>query len=691
MVFEPKTLDYQLSPYTGLTRNSWLEAAKYLLNSIFQHIDGPDQPVVVPRKETAITYPHLNAPEEVQRVQRKAEMFEGLARSFFIAAPLIQNDANVKCDEIVLRAYYKNQILRSCTKGEIHYVGSYEELQELTESKDSYRTYQQTVETCALVIGLWVSKKEIWDTYTKAEKDCIASLLSSFAHASTVPQNWRLFNMLDMAFLHMEGYEIEEEIMLDHAQAILNYYVGDGWYRDGQSFDYYSCWAFNVYAPLWNLWYGYENMPRIAKKFEDNSNRLMESFGDFFDEDGFTNMWGRSNIYRNAATSAFEGNLFLRNWTVNPGLARRISSGSLLQFMAREDFLYNGIPTLGFYGQFTPLVQGYSCAASPLWLGKVFLCLHLPEDHPFWTDTENNGTWEGLKYGQVKETVLDGPALCFTNHKSNGETILRTGKVVKNRGDIHGMWNYSKLCFNTKYPWEASPCETGKDYGQIEAQQYVLKDITTGELQRANVTLWNGNNEGILYRRQFFDYSLNSETHWIQAMNLSDFPVAYGIMRVDKHRLFKRPVEFTLGSYGFPDCGTEVIEQTEGKAKAIILRGIDATGCEKQMAMTIYDGWDCLDIIRSTGTNPDSKNSMVVYAKQSLIKQYGGYEPYIMISQVITKESHEPFAKEEVFPIAEIQYEDEIGMGSYGTTTIVLKDGTRRHINFDGIEGKLSL
>ena len=57
----------------------------------------------------------------------------------------------------------------------------------------------------------------------------------------------------------------------------------------------------------------------------------------------------------------------------------------------------------------------------------------------------------------MKETCLDGPALCFSNHGGNGETILRTGKVVKNCGDIHGMWNYSKLCYNTKYPWEAPP------------------------------------------------------------------------------------------------------------------------------------------------------------------------------------------------------------------------------------------
>ena len=36
MVFVPKTLDYDLSPYTGLTRQSWIEAGEYMLEGIFQ-------------------------------------------------------------------------------------------------------------------------------------------------------------------------------------------------------------------------------------------------------------------------------------------------------------------------------------------------------------------------------------------------------------------------------------------------------------------------------------------------------------------------------------------------------------------------------------------------------------------------------------------------------------------------------
>ena len=694
--FVPKTLDFELSPYTGLTRESWLEAGRYMLEGIFQNIDDFEKPVIMPRKETEITYPHLRDSEEAQHTQRLAEVFEGLTRSFFIAAPMISNLPELEICGYSMAAYYKNQVLRCCTKGDPLYIGTYGDQQDITGHTDPFRAFQQTVETCALVICLWVSRSQIWDTYTKQEKDVIAAFLESYAHENTVPQNWRLVNMLDMAFLHMEGYPIQRDVMLDHAQAILNYYAGDGWYRDGHSFDYYSCWAFNVYAPIWNLWYGYEHAPFFAKKFEEQSNRLMETYGDFFDRDGWTNMWGRSNIYRNAATSAFDGNMLLHESKGNPGLARRISSGSLMQFLGRDDFLYKGVPTLGFYGQFSPLVQGYSCAESPFWLGKAFLCLHLPADHPFWTAKENNGTWDELEKNEVKVTTLDGPALCFSNHEANGETILRTGKVVKNKGDVHGMWNYSKLCFNTKYPWEATPsvqpeAADGKEACGVESQQYVMRDAILGGCSLANVTFWHGEKEEVLYRRQFFDYRLDLECHWMQAMNLADFAVPNGIFRADKLRLHRAPIELTLGSYGFPDNGTEITEKECSEGKAIILKGRDSQGNEKQMAMTIYYGaWKDLRVLHSEGTNPDSEKSIVLYAYGDRKKQYG-YEPYILLSQVLTREDHVDFTDEELFPVADIRYTDAEGFGGYGPITIRLKNGTERTIEFEGIEGRLML
>jgi hypothetical protein len=350
--------------------------------------------------------------------------------------------------------------------------------------------------------------------------------------------------------------------------------------------------------------------------------------------------------------------------------------------------LFKGIPTLGFYGQFMPLVQSYSCAESPFWLGKAFLCLTLPKEHPFWQATEENGVWSLMKENDVTVTELKGPGMVLSNHNANGETIYRTGKVLKNKDDRHGMWNYSKLCFNTKYPWEA-----GVDDG-IEGQEYVLYDPEKDEYQYGNALFYSGIRDKVLYRRQYFNYCLEKESHWIHGINLADFELPCGILRVDRLKLYKKPMEITLGSYGFPDNGTRVITKAENingiKARAIILKGVDHCGNPKQLAMTIYDGWDDIEIVKRTGTNPDSKDSIVVYGKTKRTKQ-NLYESSVLISQVITKESHEDFSEDEVFAISAIDFEDSENKGGYGKIKITLKNGEERVIDFNGIEGNLSL
>ena len=124
MAFVPEHTDFVLSPYTGLTRESWLEAAKYLLQNVFSRIGGFDAPVVVPRVEQDITYPHLNAPADIRAAEESAERFEGLTRTLFLAAPLIHDEPDVTLAGIPLREYYKAHILASCTRGEGEYVGT---------------------------------------------------------------------------------------------------------------------------------------------------------------------------------------------------------------------------------------------------------------------------------------------------------------------------------------------------------------------------------------------------------------------------------------------------------------------------------------------------------------------------------------------------------------------------------------
>ena len=212
MHFSPENLDFERSPYTGLTRKHWIDAGKYILEGVFRHVKSIDDPVLVPRYETEVTYPNSHTP--AWKVQ--AEYYEGLARSFFIAAPLIAIEPDLEIAGIPLRKYYKDHILRSCTPGDSQYVLSYSDMDKDTEPSFGLHTYQQTVETCAVVIGLVSARKEIWDDYTKEEQDLIASFIHDYAVGTTATQNWRLFNMLDLAFLNMMGYEIDKSIMMEH-------------------------------------------------------------------------------------------------------------------------------------------------------------------------------------------------------------------------------------------------------------------------------------------------------------------------------------------------------------------------------------------------------------------------------------------------------------------------------------------
>ena len=138
MVFKIDNPDYELSPYTGMTRKHWLDAGRYLLEGVFSNIHDIEEPVVMPRKETKITYPHLDAPKEQQAVERKAEIFEGLTRSFFIASVMIRNEPDIEICGIRLRDYYKKHILRACNREDEMYVGNYEDMLVLRGSTDPF-------------------------------------------------------------------------------------------------------------------------------------------------------------------------------------------------------------------------------------------------------------------------------------------------------------------------------------------------------------------------------------------------------------------------------------------------------------------------------------------------------------------------------------------------------------------------
>ena len=705
MKFAVEAPDYGASPYTGMTKKHWIDACHFLLDGIFQHIKTLDDPILLPRHEYAVSYPQPEGP--LWRLA--AEKFEGLARSFLIAAPLLANEPDAEAAGIPLAAYYKRQILLSVTPGSANYLYGIQEI--LPQGQPGEKAFQHTAECASLAIGLSMCPEAVWETYTKEEKDRIAAYLSQFGHSYTGHHNWRLFNMLILAFLDREGYVIDRDMMRDHAQVIVSYYAGDGWYRDGHLFDYYCPWAFHVYGPLWNQWYGYEKEPWLAGKIEEYANRLAETFPQFFDREAHVTMWGRSSIYRSAASAPLAADFLLKKHTADPGLARRIASGALLQFITREECFYEGALCLGFYGPFAPLIQTYSCAASPMWIANAFVCLVLPDDHPFWTARENNGVWEAggegcrlLEAGgaaccaeaepvsapvsggavfcpdsRTVTTCLPGPGIAADNHLATGITELRTAKVLMEK-QYASRNAYLRLAFNSQFPWEDF------DGRGAEAMQYSLTKAQGGPSQVPNILMYAGEKDGVLYRKEYFDFE-----HTFQdkcSIDLADFPVACGHVRVDKVRIPDKPYILTLGAFGMPDTGDVRREERvspDGTARAVIL-----SSSWGQVALTIYGGFENIAEKERTGVNPAAERSRLLYGVSRRDGWYA-YRPYVMVSAVLTKRGGESWTDEELFPICSIAYTDPEGCGGYGPVTLCLKDGRTVTVDYEGMEGRLMI
>lgn len=640
--------DYGKSPYTGMTRRHWIDACRFYLRGVFQYIPDMESPVLVKRHEWNKTYPNAKTPK--WKVQ--AERFEGLARTLLLAAPLIHEEPEARLNGLPLREYYKHQILMSCTPGSEQYLLSYQELRDMQKEG----TFQHTVECAALVIGLWMCEGEIWRTYTQEERDRIAEYLAGFAYGDTEPHNWRMFNMLVLAFLDRAGYVIDTEVMEKHAHVIASYYAGDGWYRDAHCFDYYSAWAFQTYLPIWNLWYGYDKMPELAAIYEENALELMEQYTSMFDRQGRILMWGRSNIYRHAAVSCLSAQFLLKKSAVEPGLARRFCSGALLQFITREDVFQDGVPCMGFYGPFLPMVQEYSCAESPFWLAKAMLCLALPEEHPFWQETEKE-SWPEEGNAQC---VADGPGIVTVRYSANGIMELRSAKLLKKASDGEGLMGYGRLAYSTQYPWDA-----WLGQGQ-ESQMYVLDGH-----KHANLLYYAGVRDGVLYRRGYFDFEYSMKSS--NCIDFADMPVQYGLLRVDR---IKEQEKATLGGWSVPGEKVQVHFYCEEGARAVV-----AEGPEGSAAMTVYNGFSELRMEERIDTSPLGGRSLLPYGVHS------PEDGYTMISLTQCKGAGEIWTKEELFPIREIRMASD----SFSPVEIRLRNGERYTVSFRGVEGRLSL
>jgi len=621
-IFQVEKPDYKLSPYTGMTRQHWKDAALYLLKGAFSYIHTLDDPMKFPKQEGK-SYPRT--PEQVP-----TEKLEGLCRTLFIAAPLLKEDPNLTINGIKVADYYRHQISLLVDPQSESFI-------KLRDKNTG--PHQNLVEFGALSISMFIVPDLLWKPLSQDQKDALAATMLSYGDGPTHPNNWKFFNIFILSYFKNCGYTINDALLTDYLQKTLQHYRGEGWYNDNPSYDYYSMWAFQMYGMLWSDFYGKKNYPEIAKQLADNFKAVKESYPYMFSRKGELIMWGRSISYRFGAVVPFPLMGLERAPETNYGWMRRIASGGLLQFLQNPSLLKDNVPTLGFYGPFETAVQAYSCRGSVFWCGKAFLGLLVPKDNPFWQATENEGAWNTeLKKNTVNNKYLKGSNILITDYPNIGAAEIRAwcnspqGTATEN---YRGNENYNRLSYNSAFPWQTD----GKE-GDV-AMNYVMKN-NTNQWEPLRMFTFRKFENGVYYRDAVF------ETNQQVRLKLADIPLPNGIMRVDKN-LSTDKVELRLGHYALPKLQTPVKEEVRkvnGYEVKIIDNGV------YQLAMVNMKGWGRMQFVHSRGLHPAADESTVINAIDQFMPDSKKDNLYITL--MLWKKSGEQWTDAELLPVKKL-------------------------------------
>lgn len=638
--FTIPTPNYKVSPYTGLDRQGWIDAAEYLLDGAFTYIRDIDDPMYFP-KQFDKTYP--NNPGQIPTAK-----LEGFCRTLFLAAPLLRENPDLTLNGIKVADYYRHQLLNLINPNSPSYI---------KHRAPNGGPSQILVEFGALAISLSTAKNVLWDPLTQAQKDELAATMLSYGNGPTIGSNWMFFNVFVISFFKEQGYEVNDWRMEDCLKKLLALYRGEGWYNDAPAYDYYSMWAFQMYGPIWAQMYGHF-YPEYAAQFMKNQADLIDNYPYMFNAEGRMNMWGRSIPYRFGAVVPLALLGYQDNADINYGWMRRIASSTLLQFLQHPALLEDNVPTLGFYGPFEPAVQIYSCRGSVYWCGKAFLALLLPADNPFWTAKENNGPWDKeFKNNKVYNKFQPATNLLITDYPNVGGSEMRSWcheTVAKDWQKFRSSENYNKLAYHTEFPWMAD----GK-HGEV-SMNYATKN-GKGQWEVLRLYTFKSFEEGI-YRR---DAVL--ETDDKVAYRLADIPLPNGVLRVDKVSV-PNPTTIRLGHYTLPkiDGKSFSIENSKKVPEATII----GNGEYKLATVPLY-GWDATTVHYPVGLHPVSDQCSLIMSEKAVSGEH------VMVTLHLWKKGKKPFSHKELSPVREVKVADDLS-----SVEIIMADKSVKSIVF---------
>lgn len=332
--------------------------------------------------------------------------------------------------------------------------------------------HQNRVEAAAIAIALHESRAWIWDNLSPLVQEQVVDWLSGSTGSWYPESNWYWFHNVTQAFLRSVGASYDQariDEMLDYLDSC---YAGDGWYSDGRpggrlsNIDWYSGWVMQQY-PLWycRMSAGVPGIEERQATYVERLRPYVAAAADLHGADGAPLHQGRSLVYRHATTGALWTGAVFDASPLPLGQLRRVALRAIDHFVRRGAFDDDGLLSLGWHGEFTPMRQDYSGPGSPYWANLGLAGLVLPESHPLWTDADEPAPIEKA------DRLLAMPAIGWLASGTTDDGIVRVSNHgVDHSGPDAGVEHhlYGRFAYSTATA--PLPVATGSDAGAADNQ-----------------------------------------------------------------------------------------------------------------------------------------------------------------------------------------------------------------------------
>ncbi len=265
---------------------------------------------------------------------------------------------------------------------------------------------QPIVDAAYLVHAFLRAPKALWEPLDKTTKQRYIASFKVLRNRTGAYNNWLIFTGLTEAFLLQQGEEAEPFRLKVAKNKFEEWYVGDGWYKDGPLFsmDYYNAYVMHpMFVAMLEILVQHklvepEDLELAKKRMIRHSEYCERIIG----PDGTYPAFGRSVTYRTAAFQSL-ADVALREELpeeITPAQVRcALTAVHRNMYDGNQNFDKDGWLVLGYNGH-QPEIADYYTSTGSLYMATLsFLPLGLPADNAFWTDAPAKWTskkaWEG--------------------------------------------------------------------------------------------------------------------------------------------------------------------------------------------------------------------------------------------------------------------------------------------------------